>query len=396
MRKLVGVLAASLMAAGLALGLVVPANAETDRPVVSVIQISGLLDRVQADFITTSTRDADKADAAGLVLQLDSNRSVLSGDQLADLLQTLKDAKTPVGIWVGPARAGSVGGDVVKLLSAADVVAQAPGASIRGRFVSFEQLLHSPTLGDFLVNLDGKGGFELPSKEIRSGKTTKREPQFEVRFAKPSLLARTVHGVTSPGPAYALLIFGLLLAILEFATAGIGLAAGTAAIFLLLAALGLGGLPVNGAAFGALVFASFGFAIDVQAGAPRAWTAIGAGSMIFGTLSLYQDGMDIPIVWIIGVFGLAAAFLFAGLPSLIRARFSSPTIGREGLIGEMGTAVGTLAPDGVVNLRGATWRARTNRATPIDEGSAVRVIGIDGLVLDVEPEEGAAKDYRNH
>ena len=47
-----------------------------------------------------------------------------------------------------------------------------------------------------------------------------------------------------------------------------------------------------------------------------------------------------------------------------------------------------------MTIRGATWRARTNRATPIEDASPIRVTGIDGLVLEVEPEEGGAKDYR--
>lgn len=403
MRKLVAMLSASLMLAGLVLGLADGAGAQSTRPVVSVIQISGLLDRVQADFWQKALRDADAAGNAALIVQLDSNRSVLSRAAFGELADELDAARTPIGIWVGPARAGSVGGAVVGLLGHADAVGLAPGAKIeplKTGETTWEELkaapnvsFRSPTLGDFLVDLGNHPDFELPSKVVKGNR---REPEFEVRFAKPTLTARTIHGVTSPGPAYALLVFGLLLAILEFATAGIGLAAGTAAIFLALAALGLGGLPVNGVALAVLIFAAFGFAIDVQAGAPRAWTAIGTAAMLFGTFTLYRDGMHVPTVWIIGVLGLSAAFLLTGLPSLIRARFSSPTIGREGFIGEMGSAVGVLAPEGVVRVRGATWRARTNRATPIDDGAPVRVVGIDGLVLDVEPEEGAAKDYRNH
>ena len=45
-------------------------------------------------------------------------------------------------------------------------------------------------------------------------------------------------------------------------------------------------------------------------------------------------------------------------------------------------------------MREALWRAYTNRATPIEELDRVRVIGIEGLVLEVEPPEGAAQDYR--
>src|SRR5690606_26966762 len=51
-------------------------------------------------------------------------------------------------------------------------------------------------------------------------------------------------------------------------------------------------------------------------------------------------------------------------------------------------------PDGRVLIRGALWRARTNRATPVHAGERIRVVAIDGLVLEVEPEEGGAIDYR--
>jgi membrane-bound serine protease (ClpP class) len=48
----------------------------------------------------------------------------------------------------------------------------------------------------------------------------------------------------------------------------------------------------------------------------------------------------------------------------------------------------------VVLVRGAQWRARTNRATPIDAGAGVSVVGIDGVTLEVAPIDGGARDYR--
>jgi membrane-bound serine protease (ClpP class) len=79
---------------------------------------------------------------------------------------------------------------------------------------------------------------------------------------------------------------------------------------------------------------------------------------------------------------------------MVRARFATPTIGRDWMIGEEGEARTAVSPEGVVEVRGAPWRARTNRATPIHAGDPVRVAAIDGLVLDVEPLTGAARDYR--
>ena len=88
-------------------------------------------------------------------------------------------------------------------------------------------------------------------------------------------------------------------------------------------------------------------------------------------------------------------FMVGGMTAMIRSRFSTPTIGREGMIGEVGTAEVPIDPDGVVLIRGARWRARTNRATPLAAGDDARVISVEGLVLEVEPPEGAARDYRD-
>src|SRR3546814_17732562 len=82
------------------------------------------------------------------------------------------------------------------------------------------------------------------------------------------------------------------------------------------------------------------------------------------------------------------------MPSMVRTRFSTPTIGREWMVGELGVAQGPVAPDGIVTVRDAPWRARTNRATPIEPGQQVRVASIDGLLLEVEPLDGAARDHR--
>jgi membrane-bound serine protease (ClpP class) len=89
-----------------------------------------------------------------------------------------------------------------------------------------------------------------------------------------------------------------------------------------------------------------------------------------------------------------AVSMFSGMPAMVRTRFGTPTIGREWMVGEEGAAVTAVDPDGTVRIRGAQWRARTNRATPIASGEVVRVVEIDNLILEVEPLEGGAKDYR--
>jgi membrane-bound serine protease (ClpP class) len=86
--------------------------------------------------------------------------------------------------------------------------------------------------------------------------------------------------------------------------------------------------------------------------------------------------------------------MVGGMPTMVRSRFSTPTIGRDWMIGELGAARTDIDPDGVVTVRDAPWRARTNRATPIRKDEPARVVAIEGMVLEVEPEEGGARDYR--
>jgi membrane-bound serine protease (ClpP class) len=125
------------------------------------------------------------------------------------------------------------------------------------------------------------------------------------------------------------------------------------------------------------------------------WTGVGVVAYIAGSLTLFDEGVGIG--WLPLLAGVSGVVLMmvAGLPATVRSRFSTPTIGRESMIGEMGEAVAEAAPEGVVRVRDALWPARTNRATPIAVGERVRVIGIDGPLLEVEPETGAAKDYRD-
>jgi membrane-bound serine protease (ClpP class) len=59
--------------------------------------------------------------------------------------------------------------------------------------------------------------------------------------------------------------------------------------------------------------------------------------------------------------------------------------GAEGLIGAAAEVVERCDPQGRVRLRGEIWRARA--AVPAANGAQVRVTGVDGLTLEVEPEE---------
>ena len=134
----------------------------------------------------------------------------------------------------------------------------------------------------------------------------------------------------------------------------------------------------------------FGMAVDVQAGTLGPWTFIGAGSLVAGSIWLFDGSSRLDPSWWVLVLVIAGTvvFMLSGMTAMVRSRFSTPTIGREDLVGEMGLAEADVNPDGVVRIRDALWRARTNRATPIHAGDLVRVVSIEGVVLEVEPEIG--------
>jgi membrane-bound serine protease (ClpP class) len=60
-----------------------------------------------------------------------------------------------------------------------------------------------------------------------------------------------------------------------------------------------------------------------------------------------------------------------------------PAVGAEALVGRVAEAVTALRPHGRARLDGELWNARCDAGA--DEGTAVRVVGVEALVLLVEP-----------
>lgn len=377
-----------------------------------MIAVDGRIDPVLADFIRDSIRKAEDTGAEALVIQLDSPGALISRSALDSLVFHVGHATVPVAVWVGPSGAHAIDG-AFELVRAAAISGVAQGSRIGGRLdpaLGARRVqpvvgaaaarrarlvdLTAPTLGDFIVGLDGRrvGKVTLDTASVvRSGGGPRRRPNVVVSFAKPSLLPRLLHTTTSPSVAYTLLVIGLLLIVFEFFTAGVGVAGICGAVAVALAAYGLAILPTQLWALFLIGLGVFGYAIDVQTGVPRAWTVIGGLSLAAGGWFLYREGSVGVVPWLIVTAG-TPLFMVGGMAGMLRSRFGTPTIGRESMIGEEGTAVGAVNPEGTVKVRGALWRARTNRATPIPGGDAVRVAAIDGLLLEVEPLEGAARD----
>jgi membrane-bound serine protease (ClpP class) len=260
-----------------------------------------------------------------------------------------------------------------------------------------------PTVGEVIVQLDGKtittatGDVKLDTaKVIGKGRDRRRQPNQDVVFDGLGIGAQIQHGLISPSLAYFLFVVGFSLVVFEFFAASVGFASVVGGASIIGATYGFSHLPVRWWAVALLLFAIFGLTVDVQAGGLGPWTFIGGAALVAGSLLLYGGSSELdPSWWLyLLVCGGTALFFVSALPSFVRARFSTPTVGREGMIGTIGTAEVAVSPDGVVLIDGARWRARTNRATPIAAGDPVRVIAVEGVVLEVEPEAGGARDYR--
>jgi membrane-bound serine protease (ClpP class) len=376
-----------------------PAGQDDAPAVVDVVEVDGRIDPVVADFLTRSVDAAEKAGSEVLVIQLDSPGVLVGRERFTTLVERIRTARMPVVVWVGPSGARA-GGAAVALLAGAATAGMAPGSRVAGLRPEEAQargLVETvdPTLGEFVVNLDGRevGGTTLrTARVVPEGDLLRRQQAGQVRFAKLGLTERLLHLTARPSVAYLLLVVGLLLIVFEFFTAGVGVAGVTGAVSLILSAYGLAVLPTDVLGLALVSVGILGFAIDVQAGAPRAWTGIGTVCFLLGSWRLFPGDLRVPLVVIALLAASVALFMLSGMTAMLRARFSTPTIGRESMIGEMGEATTGIDPEGMVDLRGGAWRARTNRATPIPAGERVRVVAIDGLLLEVEPETGGAKD----
>jgi len=407
-----------------------------------IVQVNGLLDPPNAALITKSLRDAERARASLVAFQLSASGAV--DVNVDSLIRAITRSPVPVAMWIGPSGGQARGASALLALSAS-YVSVAPGAHIGpvvpvdfghphapgqralaarvaarrpGRDVT--AILHhrlsgsaaverklvdgnEPTIGQFIAALNGKvlstvnGDVRMSTSTVVGvGANRRVQANQNVRFRKLDLTQQLAHTLDAPWVAYFLFVAGLALMVLEFYTASVGIAGVVGAVCVVGGSFGFSHLPVSPWGIVLLVIGMFGLAIDLQAGGLGPWTFIGGAALIAGSLTLYNGATALDPAWwiVVLVCGSTLLFVLSGLTAMVRSRFSTPTIGREELIGEMGVAEVGVDPDGVVRVRDALWRARTNRATPIAAGDAVRVVAVAGVLLEVEPEAGGARDYR--
>lgn len=409
------------------------ASAQTGGPApIEVVKVEGPLDRPLVGFLTDRL-DAAAADGTVVVLQLDSPGVI--GENAIALAERVASMPVPVLAWVGPVPA-EAGGAGLLLLHASSIAAVAPGSQTgpltpvdlldpddlpagldaaiaswieeRGHATALpypdepmtaQQALDRGIAGyaatsvvDLLRQVDGtevttsQGPVTLETR-VAATDDEAAEAAVELRFNEPGPIRRVQHAVATPSMVYWLLVAGLAALAFELTQPGFGFAGFSGLLFLALAGYGLTIVPPSILGFALLLLGTGGLVLDVRL---RRLGVLTAGGLVLFGVGSWASWAHVaePIrisPWLIGG-AVVAAFLYYGFALTVAIQSHDRIVSTQrGLIGLVGRASGRLAPDGPVEVKGATWRGRST-GEPIDPGTAIRVRGVDGLVLRVEAE----------
>jgi membrane-bound serine protease (ClpP class) len=235
-------------------------------------------------------------------------------------------------------------------------------------------------LGELLPAIDGM------EVQIQGRAAVIETTDLIIEQIEPDWRNELLAALTSPTIAYILLLMGIYGLILEGYNPGAILPGVVGAICLLLALYALQMLPVNYVGLGLI---ALGVILMIAEALAPSFGVLGFGgivALVIGSIILIDT--DVPGMAVsVGLIGSIAAVGGVGLMAIIlfalKARQRPVVAGREELIGATGTAQEDFAERGEVWLHSENWSAVSDR--PVARGQAVRVTGLDGLVLRVTP-----------
>ncbi|HOW85294.1 MAG TPA: nodulation protein NfeD [Candidatus Aminicenantes bacterium] len=413
------------------LSLLGPAFASAE---VIKIRVDAPIHPVTAEYIVRSLDAADRAGADLLILTLDTPGGL--DTSMREIIERIVNAKTPVAAFVGPSGSRAASAGFLIALSC-DVFAMAPGTSTgsahpvglsltgqamdktmeekvtndaaayvrsiagkRGRNVSLAEdavrkslsYTEKEALDGGLIDLIASSEEEIAAR--LDGRTIRRFDGAEARLAlagKP-VVARPLTfrqkfllTIANPNLAYILLMIGLLGLYFEFSHPGAILPGVLGGISLLLAVFAFQILPINYVGLGLIVLAVILFILEIKVQSFGMLAVGGIAAMIIGSLMLIKAPITelrpslsyvLPVV-------LAASLIVLFLLTLVfKAHRRRSFSGREGMIGETGTARTDLAPAGKVFVHGELWEAEAGE--PVRAGEKVKVVEVlDGLKIRV-------------
>ena len=401
--------------------------------------ITGIVHPITVEIVDSAIAKAEGENAAALIIRLNTPGGLM--DAMRQIVESEFRSRVPVIVWVGPsgARAASAG---FFLLEASDVAAMAPGTNtgashpvtLTGRDLDAtmkqkvendaaalmrsiatrrnrdagaaektvrESVSYTDKEALDLHLIDAIAGdehsliSELNGREITrfDGKRQRLElAGAAIDHYEPSLRERILSAIADPNIALVLLVLGALGIYAEFSAPGAVAPGVIGAILVLLGLTALSMFPIRWLGAALVLLAFVFFAMEAKFTTHGVLTIGGAAAMLLGALMLVDSpwpATRIHLSYALGVtvpFALITAFL---LSIAVRARRNKVVTGIEGMIGLAGVAIGALDLAGTVLVRGEYWNALAT--TPVGPAGSVRVMGVDGLTLKVEPIDGPAK-----
>ncbi len=413
--------------------VLLPFHASAATPHVEQADLTGDINTITAAYIDTavSRAQSDHADALLIVMNTPGGIST----SMDSIVTSLLNSKVPVIVFVYPsgARAASAG---LFVAQAADIVAMAPGTNIGSAHpiqATGENLtgdLGAKVLNDAvtrvrsLASMHGRNA-DWAEDAVRNSVNINAEEAVKLHVADlvapdPGALMNAIDGRSVPRTAGALVLhtagaqiedmpmpfwqvflnalidptIAALLIILagygiitELSTPGAILPGVVGGIAAILAVVSLANLPVNIAGALMMLLALVLFVADLKANTHGILSVGGVVSLILGMAFLVNTGpvgLGVNPIAIVVAAVVTFGFFVFFLQKVWVARLRPAAAGAEVLIGATGEARQELAPEGLVFVRGALWRAVASNG-PIPAGSAVQVVGRRGLQLEVVP-----------
>ncbi len=233
---------------------------------------------------------------------------------------------------------------------------------------------------DLLVKLDGR------KIKIRDTELTLDTGDWTVEILEPDWRSQLLAVLTNPNVAYILMLLGIYGLIFELYSPGALIPGIVGAISLVLALYAFHVLPVN---YAGLALILIGVALIVTELFLPSFGVIGIGGVaafIIGSIILMDTDIEgyrvsMPLVITVGV--VAAALFTVTVLLAVRQRKRPIVSGREEMIGARAEALESFSETGQVRAHGEIWSARAR--TPVALGQSLRIMNIDGLILEVEP-----------
>jgi membrane-bound serine protease (ClpP class) len=406
--------------------------APAQQPVVDKLVLDDTIQRVSADELARALARANSDGASALLVEMNTPGGLL--DSMRDMVGTILRSRVPVIIYVAPsgARAGSAG---FFILEAADIAAMAPATEAGAAHVVFEggkpddvemqkvendaeafmrsyvtkrgrsadaaqeaeKSSHSYTpeealnqhLIDVIANSDADLLQKIDGRSITrmDGSTaTLHVAGARIDLIKPTLREQLLDWLVNPNIALLFLVGGALLIYLEFNSPGTIVPGALGTLMVLLAVFALDLLPIRYTAVLLLIAAMVLLILEAKVGGHGALAIAGIVCLTFGTLTLVAAPVPEMGVspWVAISVSLAFGAITVFLVRLaVRARKRKARIGADAMVGATATAMETLAPRGHVLVEGEIWEAEAK--SPVDKGTALRVVGHEQYLLRVEP-----------